>query len=120
MRRATEMYSKACLWKARTRSASPPGTGAGGEAEAGAGAAPELLLAAMRAREKRWQSHTKRSPRWKATKRSSAKPTNRTGRSVDFADPGISLAGNLGYQLTGGTAAAWGRSATSQGHLTVS
>ena len=40
-----------------------------------AGAAPELLLAAMRAREKRWQSHTKRSPRWKATRRSSAKPT---------------------------------------------
>lgn len=56
MRRATEMYSKACLWNARTRSASPPGTGAGGDAEAGA--APELLLAAMRAREKRWQSHT--------------------------------------------------------------
>uniref|UniRef100_A0A8C7BRG3 Uncharacterized protein n=1 Tax=Neovison vison TaxID=452646 RepID=A0A8C7BRG3_NEOVI len=76
MRRAMEMYSKACLWKARTLSASPPGTGAGGEAEAGAGAARELLLAAMRAREKRWQSHTKRSPRWKATKRSSAKPTN--------------------------------------------
>uniref|UniRef100_A0A673TB78 Uncharacterized protein n=1 Tax=Suricata suricatta TaxID=37032 RepID=A0A673TB78_SURSU len=76
MRRATEMYSKACLWKARTRSASPPGTGSGGEAEAGAGAARELLLAAMRAREKRWQSHTKRSPRWKATRRSSAKPTN--------------------------------------------
>uniref|UniRef100_A0A4X1TDE2 Dpy-30 histone methyltransferase complex regulatory subunit n=1 Tax=Sus scrofa TaxID=9823 RepID=A0A4X1TDE2_PIG len=76
MRRATEMYSKACLWKARTRSTSPPGTGAGGEAEAGAGAARELLLAAMRAREKRWQSHTKRSPKWKATKRSSAKPKN--------------------------------------------
>uniref|UniRef100_A0A2K5E7E5 Uncharacterized protein n=1 Tax=Aotus nancymaae TaxID=37293 RepID=A0A2K5E7E5_AOTNA len=81
MRRAMEMYSKACLWKTLTRSASPPGTGAGGEAEAGAGAAPELLLAAMRAREKRWQSHRKRSPRWKATKRSSAKPTNKAMES---------------------------------------
>ncbi|KAJ1077983.1 hypothetical protein K5549_011310 [Capra hircus] len=85
MRRATEMYSKACLWNARTRSASPPGTGAGGDAEAGA--APELLLAAMRAREKRWQSHTKRSPRWKATRRSSAKPTNSGSRKQNLNLP---------------------------------
>lgn len=75
MRRAMEMYSKACLWKTRTLSASPPGPGAGAEGEAGAGAVPELLLAAMRARVKRWQSHTKRSPRWQASRRSRAKPT---------------------------------------------
>jgi hypothetical protein len=50
--------------------------GAGGEGEPGACEAPEVVLAAMRAREKRWQSHTKRSPRWKATKRSSAKLRN--------------------------------------------
>uniref|UniRef100_A0A2K6AXG5 Uncharacterized protein n=1 Tax=Macaca nemestrina TaxID=9545 RepID=A0A2K6AXG5_MACNE len=95
MRRAMEMYSKACLWKTRTRSASPPGTGAG--AEAGAGAAPELLLAAMRAREKRWQSHTKRSPRWKATKRSSAKPTNIFSKGYISEAMGI----NLGNKLAG-------------------
>uniref|UniRef100_A0A2K6MTR7 Uncharacterized protein n=3 Tax=Colobinae TaxID=9569 RepID=A0A2K6MTR7_RHIBE len=99
MRRAMEMYSKACLWKTRTRSASPPGTGAGAEAEAGAGAAPELLLAAMRAREKRWQSHTKRSPRWKATKRSSAKPTNRYISEAMGINLGIKLAGCGGARL---------------------
>nr|BAJ84096.1 hypothetical protein HP11026 [Homo sapiens] len=104
MRRAMEMYSKACLWKTRTRSASPPGTGAGAEAEAGAGAAPELLLAAMRAREKRWQSHTKRSPRWKATKRSSAKPTN-SGRPKSSPKDNWPISEamdiNLGIKLAG-------------------
>uniref|UniRef100_A0A8D2GR91 Uncharacterized protein n=1 Tax=Urocitellus parryii TaxID=9999 RepID=A0A8D2GR91_UROPR len=107
MRRAMEMYSKACLWKARTCSASPPGSGAGDEAEAGAGAARELLLAAMRAREKRWQSHTKRSPRWKATRRSSAKPT--MSGVVDLSSISEDVHINLGIN--------WRKSRHISGHL---